>query len=301
MVNAAMPRNQESGGIRNNSGLQAKGNQNGWGSPGPAILWPAMPVRRHFMPADLEHKTPLDIHVWAASLDLPASLLQGLRLTLCPAEVRRADRFHFPEHCARFIAGRGLLRAVLGKCLGAEPGTLEFQYGKHGKPELTGQFAATGLQFNLAHCENLALIAVARNARIGIDVERVRVLTDAGELVTRFFSPRESAAFHALSTAQQPEAFFHLWTRKEAWLKATGLGISQYLAQLEVTFLPGAGARLVTLPESMGADEPWSLRELRPAKGFAAALCVQADIGEVNCWRWELSDIGQSAESPFQA
>lgn len=300
MVDTAMPRNQEPREVGpRNEARQRATEKNACANPGPAVSWPAMPARWQLVPAELACEKPRELHVWACSLDLTLPLLQALTLTLCPAEVRRADRFHFPEHRARFIAGRGVLRAVLGRCLGTEPGSLEFQYGVHGKPELTGQFAAAGLQFNLAHCENLALIAVAWNARIGIDVERIRVLTDAGELVTRFFSPREGAAFHALSAARQPEAFFNLWTRKEAWLKATGLGISQYLAQVEVTFLPGAGARLLCFPESLAFDGPWSLRDLRPAEGFAAALCVERDIGELNCWRWEPCGFGHSVELPL--
>jgi 4'-phosphopantetheinyl transferase len=233
------------------------------------------------------------MHVWAASLQFTPAALQALSDTLCPAERRRAARFHLPEHRARFIAGRGLLRAVLSRCLGTEPGRIDFRYGKHGKPELESRFAESRLQFNLAHCENLALIAVAQGKRIGIDVERIRVLPDAGELVTRFFSPRENAAFHALPAAQQSEAFFNLWTRKEAWLKATGDGISRYLAQVEVTFLPGEPARLLSLPESLRPHSVWSLRDLRPAAGFVGALSVQGKSGQVECWRWEPAGLAE--------
>jgi len=296
-----MLRNPESSGHdeRIKSRLPAVEKQNSGTSPGPLILWPRMPARGRFLPVAGNPEKPVDIHVWAGSLDLTDTARRTLSSTLAPAELRRADRFHFAEHRARFIAARGLLRTVLGRCLDTEPGSLEFQYAAHGKPQLAGRFVATGLQFNLTHRENLALLAVAQNARIGIDVERTRVMTDASDLVTRFFSPSESAAFHSLSAVQQPEAFFNLWTRKEAWLKATGLGISQYLAQVEVTFLLGTGAGLVCLPEWLTSDGPWSLRDLRPAEGFAAALSVEGEIGEVDCWRWETAGFGQSTELPL--
>ena len=227
------------------------------------------------------------IDVLAVPLDLSQEALESLKSTLSPAEIRRAGRFHFSHHRDRFIAARGVLRRALAHCLGTEPDKLEFAYGTHGKPELAGAFANSGFKFNLAHCENLALIAITYRRRIGVDLERIRLLRDMSELVSRFFSGREVAAFHNLTDQQKPEAFFNLWTRKEAWLKATGEGISQYLAEVEVSFLPGEAAELLHLPRISAAQGPWSLRELRPAKDFAAAIAFEGEIVEVACRRWE--------------
>jgi 4'-phosphopantetheinyl transferase len=184
---------------------------------------------------------------------------------------------------------------------------LQFAYGPHGKPALAGgQPAEADPQFNLAHSENLALLAFAHTGAVGVDVEQVRPMPDADQLVARFFSPREQFAFKQLPDEQKPAAFFNLWTRKEAWLKATGDGIGHLLSQVEVSFLPGEPARLLSVPPSRPGAEPdvarsagpdpireapnwpkWSLYHLTPAPGFTAALALAQPASVVHCWRWE--------------
>jgi 4'-phosphopantetheinyl transferase len=117
-------------------------------------------------------------------------------------------------------------------------------------------------------------------------VERVRALDDADELVARFFSPRETAAYRELPSDQRPIAFFNLWTRKEAWLKATGEGIAHSLNQVEVSFLPGEPTRLLRLPRASDALPNWNLHDLSPAPGFAAAVANTGTHTRLNCWRW---------------
>ena len=227
-----------------------------------------------------------EVHVWTASLGVSRSTLSEFASTLAPAELERAARFHFERDRHRFIAGRGLLRALLGRYLQEDPRALEFTYAPHGKPAVGGVFAGTGLEFNLAHCEELALIAITRTGALGVDLERVRKLDEAEALVDRFFSPRESAAFRALPEDQKPMAFFNLWTRKEAWLKATGEGIAHSLHRVEVSFLPGEPARLLRLPKDLQSGEPWELHDLAPAQGFAGALAVAATNIRVRNRRW---------------
>jgi 4'-phosphopantetheinyl transferase len=249
-----------------------------------SVLWPPTPE-----PWPVRCARPGIVEILAVSLDLSLQALDSLRAALSPAELRRADRFYFHLHRARFIAGRGQLRTILGKYLGIAPSELKFAYGPHGKPELAGKEADSGLRFNLAHCENLALIAVTDGQRIGVDLERIRVMPDVGDLVSRFFSAPESAAFHALPEAQKPDAFFNLWTRKEAWLKASGEGISRYLNQVEVTFLPGEPARIMSLPPSTVPQVAWSLGDLRPVEQFAAAIAVEGESAACQCWRWDFA------------
>src|SRR5262249_48669543 len=122
--------------------------------------------------------------------------------------------------------------------------------------------------------EDLALIAITRLGAIGVDVEQIRPVADAGELVERFFSPRENILFTALPDNQKNAAFFNLWTRKEAWLKATGEGIAHSLNRVEVTFLPGEPAQLLALPEKPGLISDWTLRALTPASGFVSAVAL---------------------------
>ena len=241
------------------------------------ILWPLPPADFTL----LNHQ----IHVWAARLDLLPVDLDELNSSLAPSERERAVRFRFDLHRNRFIAGRGLLRAVLGRYLKTNPARLEFDYSATGKPALSGAAAGTRIGFNLAHSENLAVLAVMLDQDVGIDVERVRPIPDAEQLVARFFSSRENAAFQALPEEQREAAFFNLWTRKEAWLKATGEGIAHSLKRVEVSFLTGEPARLIKIEDSQEEAARWRLIELNPALGFAAALACPAGEIEVNSWR----------------
>jgi 4'-phosphopantetheinyl transferase len=247
-----------------------------------AIDWPRPPT--DVRPAELAAP---GVHVWAASLRTSPALLETLARTLAPGERQRAEQFRFQRDRDRFVAGRGILRTILGAYVGIGPAAVALEYGSHGKPSLARTHGVAGLHFNLAHSEDLALMAVTRAGTVGIDVERVRRLDDAEDLVARFFSPRESAQFGALPPEQKAAAFFNLWTRKEAWLKATGEGIGSRLGEVEVSFRPGEPAELLSLPGHVGsAGAGWRLYHLAPAPGFIAALAIAAGRAQVSCWRW---------------
>jgi len=260
-----------------------------------AILWPLPPddwATQLGLTHDLpEHSSPAPpceiVHVWAASLDVRPETLKRFAASLALDEQERAARFHFPRHRDRFTAGRGMLRSLLAHYLGLEPHALKFGYGPHGKPVLTGSALNQSLSFNLAHSEDLLLIAVTRSGMIGVDVEQVRAPADAEGLVARFFSANECAKFRTLTAEQQPTAFFSLWTRKEAWLKATGEGITHLLNQVEVSFLPTEPTRLLRLPDAYANSSFWSLCELAPRPGFAAALAVAENAPVIHCWRYQ--------------
>jgi 4'-phosphopantetheinyl transferase len=225
-----------------------------------------------------------NVHVWAASLQVSPDVLTEFAASIAPEERERAARFHFSIHRDRFIAGRGLLRKLLGSYLGMEPRSLQFTYGPQGKPALTGSAGTS--HFNVAHSEDLLLIALTGSGVVGVDIEQVRTLPDFEELVARFFSPNECSRFRSLPIEQKPAAFFNLWTRKEAWLKATGEGITHLLNQVEVSFLPAKPARLVRLPEAYRNTTRWSLYELAPRPGFAGALAIAGDAPAIQCWRY---------------
>jgi len=227
---------------------------------------------------------PNEVHVWAVELKPPENDLSIFEAVLSPDERERAGRYHFDLHRCRFIRGRGALRFLLGEYLDCRPEKLAFSYGSRGKPFLTGA-AENKLQFNVAHSESLALIAFAEFAEIGVDVEFARRVPDFDELVNRFFSQREAASFAALSLELKPTAFFNLWTRKEALLKATGEGICSALNRVEVAFLPNEPARLLALPDNQEAGN-WTLRELAPAQGYAAALAIEKREFKLKCWRF---------------
>jgi 4'-phosphopantetheinyl transferase len=230
-----------------------------------------------------------DVHVWATRLDLRLEDLQSDVWLLGAAERERAARFHFDRDRIRFLATRIALRKLLSLYLKKAPAQFDFHYGTNGKPFLPHW--RNEFYFNVAHSEEVALIALTRFAEVGIDVEKVRPLPDAQELVARFFSPREAAAFRALPGETQGGAFFNLWTRKEAWLKAVGEGIAHSLNLVEVSFLPGEPARLLNIAGDRATAVQWTLRDLAPAGGYTAALATQAGMGSVYGWHWPAGGI----------
>jgi len=240
-----------------------------------AINWPERPLTAGLGRAD--------VHVWAITLEGDASQCATL---LCAAELARAAAFHFQLHRRRFIVGRALLRLILSRYLGLRPQELEFAYRPNGKPELASGPLPNELRFNLAHSEDLAIVALTRVGPVGVDLERIGPLQDFDELVARFFSAREQACFQRLSAEQKPAAFFNLWTRNEAFLKATGEGIAHSLNLVEVSFLAGEPAKLLSIPEHLSQGARWSLHELAPAGHFSAALAVAGQEINLQCCRW---------------
>ena len=221
-----------------------------------------------------------EIHLFEMSLQVSgAAELERWHRMLGADEVERAKRFRQEKHRRRFIVARGKLRQVLGIYLALDSSTLSFTYGPAGKPGLPGR-TATNMAFNLSHSDELAILAIARGLAIGVDVERVCVLAEFDELVERFFSRRESEAFAKLPERIKPNAFFNLWTRKEALLKATGEGIAHCLNSVEVTFLPQEPTRLLAAPKHFGAVSDWGLRSLDIGNRYAAAIAFRSGNAE---------------------
>jgi len=227
-----------------------------------------------------------EVHVWRASLDEPVSQLNGFLGTLAADERSRAERFYFQKDRERFIAARGVLRAILGFYLERAPESLSFCYGSHGKPALTSAHAGDALRFNMSHSNGVALYAITRDRDVGIDLELIRGDLEVEEIAERFFSRPEIATLRALPTNVRRSAFFLCWTRKEAYIKARGQGLSLPLDQFEVSLTPGEPAELLrTRPDSDEARR-WSLRELTLASGYAAALAVAGRGSALSCWQW---------------
>lgn len=242
------------------------------------LSWPAAP--------DSFPLAANDVHVWAARLDVSSEERARLAAALSADEQERAARFRYENLRQRFVIGRGRLRQMLGRYLNVDPAALEFAYSDHGKPLLAAKFAGAGIHFNLAHSQDLALFAFTRAGDLGVDVEMIRPLKDMKELVARFFSPRECERFREVADADRASAFFNLWTRKEAMLKATGEGIAGSLSAVEVCFLPGEPAQVIRVSGDAEAASRWSLRELAPAEGFVGAVAVRTGQIHLRCWRW---------------
>ena len=206
--------------------------------------------------------------------------------TLSEKEVMRADRFYFERDRKHFIVGRGVLRAILGIYLGMEPDQLEFSYGAYGKPYLADGCGEREVRFNLSHSNELALYAFVRGREIGVDLEYIRDIPDIEQIAARFFSARENIVLHGLPAAQKQEAFFRCWTRKEAYIKAIGNGLTHPLDQFDVSLAPGEPARLLTVAGEPDKTKRWALRELAPAPGYQAALAVSGHDLRIQHWQW---------------
>jgi 4'-phosphopantetheinyl transferase len=226
-----------------------------------------------------------EVHVWRARLDQPQSLT-GFFASLAPDEKGRAARFHFQRDREHFIIARGLLRALLSRYLNVRPADLSFSYSAHGKPFLVSQHGGV-VRFNVSHSHGLALLAFTQGRDLGVDVEQIRPEVAGEQIAERFFSACEVAALRALPASQQAEAFFNCWTRKEAYIKARGEGLSLPLHQFDVSLAPGEPAALLRTRISANEASRWSMIELAPGASYKAALVVERRDWQLRCWQWK--------------
>lgn len=231
----------------------------------------------------MDRSSFLKVDTWIFDLDLPKDSLDCRAVWLSAEERQRASRFRFDIHRDRYIAGRAVLRELLSSILDCEPGELTFVYGPAGKPFLAAPWALSNLQFNLSHSSNFGAVAVAFGSAVGIDIEETHLPDDASELVNRFFCKNEARAFASLPKEKRPTAFFNLWTRKEALLKATGEGIAHCLNQVEVSFMDGEDARLKKTTPGLGDLADWTLKEIPAPAGFAASVAIKNPRVRVHC------------------
>ena len=203
-----------------------------------------------------------EVHVWRALLDELPPQIDSFLHTLATDEQSRADRFYFQRDRERFITAHGVLRAILGLYLNRAPKCLSFCYSSHGKPALAWESGGDAIRFNMSHSHGVALYAVTRGREVGIDLEFIRRDLEVEQIAERFFSRRETATLRALPADLRKYAFFLCWTRKEAYIKARGEGLSLPLDQFDVSLIPGKPAALLnTRPDSDEALR-WALREL---------------------------------------
>ena len=229
---------------------------------------------------------PSEVHVWRVSLELSEPALQRLRQTFSPEEVDRAARYHFSRDRRRFIVRRTALRDIIGYCLDIAPYQLQFVRGKHGKPSIANEFNQKDVQFNLAHSGNVALVAITLEDEVGIDVERQREDVAHVDLAERYFTPDEAAALRELPAAEQNAAFFWLWTCKEAYLKGTGMGLTQELDSFAVSLSSDEPQVWLNTGDETRAAGNWTLRRLELGPNYCAALAVNKREWRLRCWQW---------------
>ena len=217
---------------------------------------------------------PHTIHLWRFALD-EAGELARLRELLSPDERARAQRYAFDTHRTRFITGRGRLRLILGAYSGVDARRLELAGGPGGKPSLGGGLGATGLRFNFSGSEDLGIVAVAQGREVGVDVERMRPIERLDGLVEHSLSRSERAAYEALPADRKLTAFYTAWTRKEAYMKATGRGLLLPLDGLDVSLETGHGAVPLSIHGDADEGSRWSLRDFACGREHRGALCAE--------------------------
>jgi 4'-phosphopantetheinyl transferase len=226
-----------------------------------------------------------DVHVWSLRLDETVEAGREAEL-LSADELERAGRFRFEPDRNAFIRARAGLRRILSCYTGSHAAELQFAYGPHGKPLLRVPVPADSLAFNLSHSNHAALVAVGVDRPLGVDIEFMRSFPDLDGLAEKIFSQRELQAFRSLKTAERVAAFFRAWTRKEAFVKALGLGFSMPVTEVEVTFGPKQRASVVRLHGQTEAAREWTLRDLPVLEDYVGALAIQGPLRRVIRLEW---------------
>jgi 4'-phosphopantetheinyl transferase len=230
-----------------------------------------------------------EVHVWIASLDRRQSELSFFESILAEDEINRADRFHFHKDRDRFVAARGLLRMVLSCYVGVPPGEILFTYGAHGKPRLSQQHSRMGIQFNLAHSDGKAIYAITLNREVGVDIESIKYEIPFKDIAEHFFSGAELTALRDLPQEMQRIAFYKCWTRKEAFIKALGDGLSCPLADFDVSVMPGEPAKLLNVRWAPEEASRWFMKDIDAVPGFSAALVFSGSHCRMHVSQWHLN------------
>lgn len=199
--------------------------------------------------------------------------LAQLSATLTEAELERSRAFRFESDRARFIAARGLLRTVLGGYLGSVAGEIALGVGPNGKPLLAG--GSSPLRFNLSHSDDVVVFAVASSREVGVDLERIRSDFPVDQIASHYYSPRERADLAGLPVGDRLRAAFECWTRKEAYLKAVGVGLTMPLDGFDVTVRPGEPVRIYRHDSKSAEQGEWSLHAFDAGPDYAAAVAVE--------------------------
>jgi 4'-phosphopantetheinyl transferase len=225
---------------------------------------------------------PHEIHVWRAFLDQPMPLVTWFAQQLSDDERGRAAHFHFAHDQRRFTVSRGLLRVLLSSYMEVVPESIQFRYNPHGKPALVEAVGALLPHFNLSHSHELALYAFSSNQELGIDVEFVRPIAEAKQIAERFFSAEENSMLRNLAPPELHKHFFIYWTRKEAYLKARGVG----LAQIDTVPASDQQAIVPGMHENTRKAAQWILHDIVPAPGYVGALATQECNTRMVYWQW---------------
>jgi 4'-phosphopantetheinyl transferase len=240
------------------------------------LTWQPFPAAPHLASGN--------IHIIRICLKINAERLETFWPLLSVAEQQRAERFHFENNRAQYVISHGRLRQLLGICLHTQPADIQFVTNDYGKPQLDPAIHATPLYFNLSHSHEMALIAIGSHESIGIDIEHLSRTIDEYEIAKRFFATDEYEALLAIAPAQKRLAFFNCWTRKEAYVKANGFGLSQELTNFSVNCDPEVPAKLLRVAPGTTTREAWQLLSFSPQENYIAALACTPIPDNIYFW-----------------
>lgn len=229
-----------------------------------------------------------EVHLWHAALDDQAA--DDFRPLLAADEIARADRFHFAKDRNHYMVARGFLRKLLAAYLGIGPTELRFVYAEKGKPSLEAS-QRSALKFNLAHSQARAIYAFSLGRELGVDLEFIREDLESERIAERFFSLRETEELKTVPAELRKQAFFNCWTRKEAYIKARGEGLSLPLDEFDVSLAPGEAAALLRNHKEPDEVGRWTMQSVSVPSGYVAALVVEG-----HDWRLKSFEMDQLAE-----
>lgn len=223
-----------------------------------------------------------EVHVWRKGLEGSALEIAALRPILSSDELRRANQFHFEADRRRCVVGFGMRRLLLSAILRLPAESLRFERNEYGKPRLI-RAQERGLQFNLSHSGDLILVAITKGRAVGIDVERIRADLDLDDIAARFFSIDERKCLASVTGSRKSAAFFACWTRKEAYLKARGDGLSVPLDQFDVGVLPDEHPQLLSTRHDPNEVRRWTLQTVPVPASYQAAVAAEGSGWKLKC------------------
>jgi 4'-phosphopantetheinyl transferase len=223
-----------------------------------------------------------EVHIWQVSLDVADGHWQVLMSLLPDDEQAKASRFHFVKHRRRHTVSRAALRTLLGQYLKLPPPAIEFTYNAHGKPRLADE--RLRIKFNVSHTEEIMLVAFAIDSEVGVDIESVLRDVDYVDIGKRWFSPLESRTLLSMPENQRIDAFFRAWSRKEAYIKARGEGMSHPLCQFTVT-MDELEPRLIEHQDDPRETSRWRFIDIDVAQNYQATVVVESSDWKVNYYR----------------
>lgn len=230
--------------------------------------------------------TSNDVHVWRASFRQLKPLLRHFESLISPDERMKASRYRFEDNREEYIIARGLLRHLLGSYLGKKPASLQFFYNPYGKPAINSEAGNNRITFNLSHAHGYILYVFTKGREVGIDLEKIRPEAAHDGVAERFFSKKEVSTLRALPRHAQAIGFFNCWTRKEAYIKARGEGLTIPLNQFDVSLIPGEPAALLESRVDPADTSRWTLKSLDMGTQYIAALAVEGQHWDLKCWDW---------------